>query len=543
MNASELLLTAKTIAHDHFTSGIDLNDSITKIASTQSLSKPQIERLVEETNKATFLELFEKKAEQEFPVADYQTIKSKLTPKFEKTAAQKLVFAPLTYSDSLFSEQVGKERINDKPIEKTADTLTLTEDEIAHIEALEKVAYQFWEHYNTFRDLEALGQKRYGDKHHEASDLIKVAEIHHDTEILQLQELQTTLNKEAAVFEIILNRLDKVAGLGSSLMWGNTNPINAFKTVGGGLLNRTAHAAGSMVNFGAKHTVGTAVGAVGAGLKLGLKGAAVASPVLVPLALRGAKSNLNATLTVGHELPGAINKLKGISGQSNYIGPGFRDALGMEKNALLEEAIPAAQALFKTPLVQGAVKWGSRALGVSQAASKLIPTGAGFLGPAAKTLNPLTALASEGVSKQAGLVEGLQHALEFITPAALWGAQAGPMGALAGFTAAAAKKLGGGIALTMNKNEFDNSFETIMKNNPDLAENKKQMRGYFDVVSRHAPSLAKDPLVAESIVKNMNAFGGTDYNTIRGLRETEALGRGGPSEKGLSGLTALFGRS
>ena len=102
MNQSELLLTAKTIAQSHLTSGTDLNDSITKIASTQSLSKPQIERLVEETNKATFLELFEKKGEQEFPVADYQVIKSKLTPKIEKTAAEKLHFEPLTYSDSLF---------------------------------------------------------------------------------------------------------------------------------------------------------------------------------------------------------------------------------------------------------------------------------------------------------------------------------------------------------------------------------------------------------------------------------------------------------
>ena len=541
MNASELLLTAKTIAQGHLTSGSDLNDSITKIASEQSLSKNQIERLVEETNKATFLELFEKKGEQEFPVADYQVIKSKLTPKIEKTAAEKLHFEPLTYSDSLFGEQVGKDKIINKPLEKTANIHDFTEDEIAHAEALEKVAHQLWDHYNKFMDLEALGQQRYGVKHNEASDLIKVAEIHHDNEVLQLRELQTTLEKEAAVFEIILNKLEKVAGF----LWGETNPFKAFANAGGGAINRAAHAAGSVVNFGAKHTVGAAAGAVGSGLKLGLKGAAVASPVLIPMALRGAKKNLNATLTVGSELPRAIGRFKDISTQNAYIGPGAMDLskVGMEKTALLGEAIPAAQALFKTPLVQNAVKWGSRALGVSQAVGKIAQPGIGMLGPAAKTVNSLTALASEGLSKEAGFVEGLQHALEFVTPAALWGAQAGPMGALAGFTAAAAKKLGGGIALTMNRKEFDDSFETIMKNNPDLAENKKEMRGYFDVVSRHAPSLAKDPLVAESIVKNMNAFGGTDYNTIRGLRETEALGKSGPSEKGLSGLTALFGRS
>ena len=540
MNASELILTAKTIAQGHFTSGLDLNDAITKVASDQSLSKPQIERLVEETNKATFLELFEKKAEQEFPVADYSVIKSKLTPKIEKTAAQGLHFEQLIYSDSLFGDQVGKERINDNPIEKNANVHEFTEDEIAHVEALEKVAHQLWDHYNKFMDLEALGQKRYGNKHNEASDLIKVAELHNDTEILQLRELTAHISKEAAVFNIIANKLEKVA----SFLWGEQNPLKAFAS-GKGLIDKTLHAAGSIVNFGTKHTVGAAAGAIGGAAKLGLKGAAVASPVLIPMALRGAKNNLNATLTVGSELPKAIGRFKNISAQNSYIGPGAMDLskMGMEKKALLEAAIPAAQALFKTPLVQNAMKWGGRALGASQAVGKIAQPGIGMLGPAAKSINPLTALASEGLSKQAGLVEGLQHALEFITPAALWGAQAGPMGALAGFTAAAAKKLGGGIALTMNKKEFDDSFETIMKNNPDLAENKKEIRGYFDVVSRHAPSLAKDPLVAESIVKNMNAFGGTDYNTIRGLRETEALGKSGPSEKGLSGLTALFGRS
>ena len=542
MNQSELLLTAKTIAQSHLTSGTDLNDSITKIASTQSLSKPQIERLVEETNKATFLELFEKKGEQEFPVADYQVIKSKLTPKIEKTAAEKLHFEPLTYSDSLFGEQVGKDKIINKPLEKTANIHDFTEDEIAHAEALEKVAHQLWDHYNKFMDLEALGQQRYGVKHNEASDLIKVAEVHHDNEVLQLRELQTTLEKEAAVFEIILNKLEKTGA--SSFLWGETSPLSAFKNTTGSRINRVLHAAGAIPNFVAKYSVGTAAGAAGSGISLGLKGAALAAPAVIPMALRGMKNNLNATLTVGSELPRAIGKARAVAAQSRYIGPGAADLtkMGMEKKALLDEVIPATQALFKTPIVQNAMKWVGRGMGVSSAVGKMSKP-LGMLGPAAEHLSPLTALASEGLSKEAGFVEGLQHALEFVTPAALWGAQAGPMGALAGFTAAAAKKLGGGIALTMNRKEFDDSFETIMKNNPDLAENKKEMRGYFDVVSRHAPSLAKDPLVAESIVKNMNAFGGTDYNTIRGLRETEALGKSGPSEKGLSGLTALFGRS
>jgi len=219
--------------------------------------------------------------------------------------------------------------------------------------------------------------------------------------------------------------------------------------------------------------------------------------------------NVNTTLTLGTEGSRAYQHAKTVAKGHNLIGPGanvFREALGMEKQAFVEELAPVVK-----PLFQSALKWGGRALGVSQAVGKLTQNTTGMIGPGK------IALASESLNKNASVV-GIQHVLDFLTPMAT-------LGPFAGITAAAAKKLGGGIALTMNKKEFDNSFDTIMKNNPDLAENKQQVRGYFDVVSRHAPSLAKDPLVAESIVKNMNAFGGVDYNTIRGLRETEALGK------------------
>jgi hypothetical protein len=508
MNPIELVLTAKKIAEGHVTSGIDLNDSILKVASDNNLSKPQIERLVEETNKATFMELLEKKGEQEFPVADYQTIKGKMIPKIEKNASENLQFENLNYSQDGFTELLGSERISKPTIEKVASTHGFSEEGLAYFEALYKVASDYLTDYNRLLDLEALGQKRYGNNYSEAKDLVKIAEIHNDKEILELKELQINLEKNGHVFEFISNKMEKI---GAFSPWGNTNPFKA---------NSIPHAVGAAINFATKHTIGLPFGLAGGAAKVGLKGAAVAAPVLLPLALKGVVKNPNASLTIASEGSKAIKGAKGVLKGNNFIGPGatLNDGListAMEKKALLEGAIPAMTALFKSPLA----KVVSGALTVGSAASKLTK-------PVGQIGTGLTALASEGVNKEAGIGSGLQALLENVTPIVEFGAKSiTPFGIMAGITALAAKKLGGGIALTMNKREFDRSFDTIMKNNPDFASNKDQVRGYFDVVSRHAPSLAKDPLVAESIVKNMNAFGGVDYNTVRGLRQTEQLGQ------------------
>ena len=528
MNASELLLTAKKIAESHVSSGTDLNDSITKIASEQSLSKNQIDRLVEETNKATFLELLEKKGEQEFPVASYETIKGKMTSKIEKNASENVKFGALNYSNSNFKTQVGENRISDSSMTKTASEIVLSEEGMAHYEALVKVATEIWTDYNTYLDLQALGQKRYGNNYNDCATLVKIASEHNDNEILQLKTIEASLIKQAAIFEVIFNKMEKVAGA----LWGELNPAKAALHAGGGIINRSANAAGAVVNLGTKAVIKGTLGLPVGAAKMGLKGAAFAAPVAVPFAMKHGVKNLNTTLSLATDVPRAIRGAGVTAKAKNFIGPG---AMGMESLAMVKEAGVESLGM---PLFQNALKWGGRALGVSNAIGKVTKNAVDKIGPG------MTALASEGMGKDAGFMDGLQHALEFVTPAAVFGLSGGPIGVLGGIASAAAKKIGGGIALTMNKKEFENSFDTIMKNNPELAENKKQVRGYFDVVSRHAPSLAKDPLVAESIVKNMNAFGGVDYNTIRGLRETEAQGKAGPSEKGLSGLSAMmFGRS
>ena len=520
MNASELLLSARKIAESHVKSGSDLNDSIAKIASDQSLSKSQIERLVEETNKATFLDLLKKKGEQEFPVADYETIKSKIAPKIEKNASENLKFESLNYSTTNFKDQVGNAHI--LPIVKVAENNSLSEDDVAYVQALFKVAEDIWSNYNNLLDLEALGQKRYGNNYNDTALLTKIAFEHNDNEISQLQSIEDYIIKQGVILEVIYNKMEKVA----SALWGETNLARAALKAGGSPFNRAAKAAGAVVNLATKGAVGGVGAGIGGAAKLGLKGAAIAAPVALPFVAKHGVKNLNTVLTVGAEGSRAIQGAKNVARSHNFIGPG---AMELEKAA-------GAEQLFTNPLVQGALKWGGRALNVSNAVGKVTKNAISTIGPG------MTALASEGVNKEASFVTGLQHALEFVTPAVVFGAS-GPAGIFAGITAAAAKKLGGGIALTMNKKELENSFDTIMKNNPELAENRQQVRGYFDVVSRHAPTLAKDPLVAESIVKNMNAFGGVDYNTIRGLRETESLGKSTGSEKGLSGLTAMFGRS
>jgi predicted RNA-binding protein Jag len=521
MNPSELLLTAKKIAENHVCSGSDLNDAITKVASEQNLSKPQIERLIEETNKATFLDLLEKKGEQEFPVANYDTVKSKLAPKIEKTASVKPKFDSLTYSNSEFKSALGNEH-QVKNIVKTANQKELSDDAKAYLEALEKVANEFWNNYNTYMNLEALGQKRYGIKYQDASELIKVASVHNDQEIIQLENLEQILTKQSAVFEIIYNKLEKVAGF----FWGEQNPINAALNAGGGPIKRTAHAAGAVINNVFHKAVGVPAVMAGGAAKAGLSAAAKGAVVAVPLTAGLAMKHSNTAFTLATEGPRGIRSARESAGNKNIVGnvnPELLKTGGVDQ-------------LFTNPLAKKALAWGGAALTGMDALGKVTKNAVDKIGPGA-------ILKTGQIKKEAGFMEGLQQALEFVTPSVVYGSMAGPVGALGGIAAAAAKKLGGGIALTMNKKEFDQSFDTIMKNNPELADNKKQVRGYFDVVSRHAPSLAKDPLVAESIVKNMNAFGGVDYNTVRGLRETESLGKPGPTDKGLSGLTAMFGRS
>lgn len=90
----------------------------------------------------------------------------------------------------------------------------------------------------------------------------------------------------------------------------------------------------------------------------------------------------------------------------------------------------------------------------------------------------------------------------------------------AGLGVAAARKMGGLSARMMNQRELDESFNTIIKNNNDLA-NVQNVRGYFDVIARHSPDLAKDPLVAPQLIRQFDSFGGVDLNTVAKMREMQ----------------------
>ena len=91
----------------------------------------------------------------------------------------------------------------------------------------------------------------------------------------------------------------------------------------------------------------------------------------------------------------------------------------------------------------------------------------------------------------------------------------------------------------MEKRELNNAFNEMMKNNEDI--DKKTAREYFDVIGRHAPSLAKDPLVAPQIIRQFDTFGGVDVNTVRTLREIE--NKFGPQSEPISPNNVLAGMS
>jgi len=69
-----------------------------------------------------------------------------------------------------------------------------------------------------------------------------------------------------------------------------------------------------------------------------------------------------------------------------------------------------------------------------------------------------------------------------------------------------------------------NAFNRMIREYPELKEeNNITNHKYFSTIFRHAPDIAMDPMVAGSLVKTFHQFGGVDYNTIKDLRQTQAL--------------------
>lgn len=402
MKGLELQLAAQKVARDFLEKNASLDSSITKIAQSSGLNDEQIKRLVEESNKMTFMMGFEKNGSQTFDVATFEKVKEEMNPKLEKKA--NLSVNKLQYTDSVHKSRLG----NYQPsMEKVASVKEkYTPEQQVLIEALVKVAADHNALQKEFITLENKTRESYGLAH-KGDELIKTAEAHKDVRSNELVRLNSQIEKTAKMYEYLL---EKTAGLDKAILHG--------------------------------------AGAVGAGvLGLGVL-AAKSTPTMVKL-IPG-KGALKKTFTVMN-----ADMVKG----------------SVERHAEHEGTFSHK---YSGPLVNS-------------------------------------------IEKTSGIMAtGLQNTLDIIS-----GGATGMGGFLGGIIGAATKKLGGGIALTMNDREFNRSFDTIMKRNPDMQERKGQMREYFDVLTRHSPTIAKDPLVAENMVKNFDAFGGIDFSTVKAMHEME----------------------
>ena len=68
-------LTANKIASKYINQNVDMNESIAKYATDNSLNIEQTKRLIEESNKTCYLQKFASTGEQIFDVAKYDIVK------------------------------------------------------------------------------------------------------------------------------------------------------------------------------------------------------------------------------------------------------------------------------------------------------------------------------------------------------------------------------------------------------------------------------------------------------------------------------------
>lgn len=134
-------------------------------------------------------------------------------------------------------------------------------------------------------------------------------------------------------------------------------------------------------------------------------------------------------------------------------------------------------------------------------------------------------VAEEEIDKTAGVEETL------VSKAGVILREAAPYmlatGAIMG-AAAISNKTTGLVGRMYNARKLNQSFNDIMEANKDLKQ-IPQARAYFDVIARHAPDLAADPLVAPQLLRQFDAFGGVDLNTVGKLREIQNEGSSKPT--------------
>ena len=99
--AMDLDITTQKIVSAYLKHGIDLNESIAKVAEDHSCNIEQVKRLVEKSNQETFLAKFAQDGSQVFDVADFDKVKSIIqnTNKLEKKASDMSV-EKVEYSNS-----------------------------------------------------------------------------------------------------------------------------------------------------------------------------------------------------------------------------------------------------------------------------------------------------------------------------------------------------------------------------------------------------------------------------------------------------------
>ena len=104
-----------------------------------------------------------------------------------------------------------------------------------------------------------------------------------------------------------------------------------------------------------------------------------------------------------------------------------------------------------------------------------------------------------------------------------------------GLAVGAARGMGGLASKMMEKKELDRAFHTIEQANADI-RGMPNARAYFDVVARHSPDIAKDPLTTAGVIRSFNSFDGVDLKSVAELRDMQSNGGRSDSSAGEGGI-------
>ena len=201
----------------------------------------------------------------------------------------------------------------------------------------------------------------------------------------------------------------------------------------------------------------------------------------------------------------------------------------INKYNAMKEVLFEKRAGLTSSIAGGALTVGGKVAGIGikhPVKAILIPAslvGAGKMGaekakgPEQEFMENKSGTLDKALTKSAGFAE---EALEITRRALPYAAVMG----MVGIGTAAARSMGGIASGMMSNKQLNESFRTVMEDNKDL-QNIPNARAYFDVVARHSPSLAMDPLVAPQLIRQFDSFGGVDVNTVGKLREIENTGK------------------